>query len=80
MEVGKIPRGNFRGLEEDVAIEKFYKIMDVDLNCTQELHIAKLIEDRGMANSSFEGENHFKFKLSNNFQNQDHNKSYMEES
>ena len=31
MGVGTVPRGDFRGLEEQVAIEKFYKIMNINL-------------------------------------------------
>ena len=31
MGVGSVPRGDYRGLDEQVAIEKFYKIMNIDL-------------------------------------------------
>tara|TARA_B110000285_G_C15107141_1_gene608707 strand:- start:743 stop:862 length:120 start_codon:yes stop_codon:yes gene_type:complete len=39
-----------------------------------------MIDDRGKANSSFEGENHFKFKKTRNFPNNNQGRSMMEES
>jgi hypothetical protein len=36
MKVGDIPRGNYRGLDEKVATDKFYRIMNIDLNSKSE--------------------------------------------
>ena len=80
MGVGTVPRGDYRGLDERVALERFYKIMNIDLDSKQEQHIAQTIENRGKANSSFDGENHFKFTVPKHFPNNNHNKSCMEES
>lgn len=80
MKVGEIPRGDYRGLDEKVALPRNYKIMNINNDSKQEQHIAKMIENRGKANSSFEGENHFKFQQSKGFPNFNHNKSFMEES
>ena len=55
--------------------------MNIDLDSQLEQHIKSTIEqDRGTANCSFEGENHFKFIKPKNFPNTDHNTSLMEES
>jgi len=78
MNVGVVPTAYNRGLDEKVAIDKFYKIMNIDLNSKSEVRIAKMIEDRGKANSSFEGENHFNFKHPKNFPNNLHNPPHHE--
>ena len=69
MGVGQVPRGDYRGLDEQIAIERFYKIMNINLNSKSEQRIASQIENRGKANASFEGDNHFKFRKTKNFPN-----------
>jgi hypothetical protein len=40
MKVGEVPRGDYKGLDEKVATEKFYRIMNIDLNSKSEQEIA----------------------------------------
>tara|TARA_B110000285_G_C15107141_1_gene608708 strand:- start:863 stop:1246 length:384 start_codon:yes stop_codon:yes gene_type:complete len=40
MKVGEVPRGDYKGLDEKVATEKFYRIMNIDLNSKSEHEIA----------------------------------------
>ena len=81
MTVGKVPRGDYRGLDPDVAYGREYKAMNIDRDSVQERHIARTIEqDRGRTTSSYEGENHFHNKFRKQPRKLSHLSSFMEES
>ena len=81
MTVGKVPRGDYRGLDPDVAYGREYKAMNIDRDSVQERHIARTIEqDRGRTTSSYEGENHFHNKFRKQPRKLSRFSSFMEES
>ena len=81
MTVGKVPRGDYRGLDPKVANGREYKIMNINRESEKERHIARTIEqDRGRTTSSFEGENHFHNKFRKQPNRPKHSSSFMEES